>query len=470
MRPALLPLLASLLLTAEVSTAQQRPESLIDRYHEQEREAFEHFERRDWPNALAAFERQIALFAENPRPYYNIACVHALQGDAARASAWLEIAIGHGWRDDAHMAKDPDLDRIRGSAEYARAFVRLMQARAEDPDPLPRTLVGGGGRSAESARSIVVASEIEERIYGDVDLPFDEGRIRRRLFPLYDYRMALLGRYLDENGDARDADVAARERVRTALLYLSRADRESANDAPLIEAAARLAVAAAEQFVRRCPGSPRLPEVLFWRARAETMLGRDATPLLTTVAADHPDTEWCPRALVELCALLAEGGDRDALARAYDDLDARFGEVEWVALLMRSQLSKARLLARGLPGGVVTEGGAPSRLPRAGAGLTAYLFVSPRIEECAAAVAALRHPALRLVVLSTDGEEESPDATVAAWLRANASGLDTVARAGEVARRCWLDRLPTVIVADATGRVRWVDPTPEELASLPKGG
>ncbi len=459
-----------LLLPMAIATAQQRNASLADRYREQEWRAFEFFERRDWPNALAAFEAQIALFAENPRPYYNIACCYALQGDVARASTWLEIAIGHGWRDLAHMTKDQDLDAIRESAEYARTVVRLLQARAEDPDPLPNPLIPARAASAESARSILVASEIQERFTREEDLPHDEGRIRRRLFPVYDSRMGLLGRYLDENGDARDADLAARERVRTALLYLSRADQESENDAPLIEAAARLAVSAAEGFVRLCPGSPRLPEVLFWRARAETLLGEDATALLATIAADHPDSEWSPRARIELCARLAESGDREALAHAYGALERRCGEVDWVQRLMQAQLAKARLLVHGLPEGFSLGDGGAARIPRAAGGLTAYLFISPLVEGCAAAVAPLRRPGLRLVVLNVDDAEESPDATVASWFREHAGGLDTVARAGELARRCWLDRLPTVIVAEASGRVVWVDPTPEQLASVAEGG
>lgn len=459
-----------LLLPFATATAQQQAAPLADRYREQEGRAFEFFERRDWPNALAAFEAQIALFADNPRPYYNIACIHALQGDAARASTWLEIAIGHGWRDLAHMAKDPDLDAIRDSAGYARTVVRLLQARAEDPDPLPTPGMAARAAPAASARSILVASEIEEQIYRELDLPYDEGRVRRRLFPIYDKRMATLARYLADNGDARDADVAARERVRTALLYLSRAEVGEERDAPLVEAAARLAIATAEEFVRRCPGSPRLPEVLFWRARAELLLGQDAIPLLRTVAADHPDSEWSPRARVELCAQLAERADREALAHEYGELERGCGALPWVEELMHARLAKARLLVHGLPEGFSLHDGGAARIPRAAGGLTAYLFVSPHVPECAAAVAPLRRPGLRLVVLNVDDEAQSPDAMVASWFREHAAGLDTVARAGELARRCRFDRLPAVIVAEASGRVLWVDPTAEQLASIAEGG
>ncbi|MHC4955860.1 MAG: tetratricopeptide repeat protein, partial [Planctomycetota bacterium] len=89
-----------LLVLASSAAAQkaQIQATLGEQFLAQERAAFTLYEKKAWPDAVAAFEKQIALYADNPRPYYNIACVYALQGHADRAAVWLKLSIDHGWR------------------------------------------------------------------------------------------------------------------------------------------------------------------------------------------------------------------------------------------------------------------------------------------------------------------------------------------------------------------------------------
>ncbi|MGH7162137.1 MAG: TPR end-of-group domain-containing protein, partial [Planctomycetota bacterium] len=134
MRAAALALLLAAAVAAEEAADVER--AFLDR----EREAFAHYNRRDWTRAVAAFESQIAVYAGNPRPYYNIACCYALQGDAERAGTWLTLAVLHGWRDREHLAQDPDFAAVRDSRAYADCLARLDSALAADPDPLPRDL------------------------------------------------------------------------------------------------------------------------------------------------------------------------------------------------------------------------------------------------------------------------------------------------------------------------------------------
>ncbi|MBA4374154.1 MAG: hypothetical protein C0402_14990 [Thermodesulfovibrio sp.] len=68
--------------------------------------------------ALADYEKVIALQPLNPSPYYNIACLRALENNAVEACRWLEQSLEKGYRDLEHIRKDPDLDSIRTASCY----------------------------------------------------------------------------------------------------------------------------------------------------------------------------------------------------------------------------------------------------------------------------------------------------------------------------------------------------------------
>ncbi|MHC4819231.1 MAG: TPR end-of-group domain-containing protein, partial [Planctomycetota bacterium] len=197
----------ALLLLAGGAAAQDA--TLAERFLRQEQAAFVHFGKKEWPQAIAAFEQQLAIFSGNPRPYYNIACCYALQGEAERAATWLRLSIANGWRDAAHLGKDPDFDGVRRSQPFRKCLVELKRARRQDPAALPRRIRPELVAGAASAQAILPDSlRAENQLQSQQDL-LGEHQYRKQLFQIYDIRMARLTRYLAENGDAPDADEAA---------------------------------------------------------------------------------------------------------------------------------------------------------------------------------------------------------------------------------------------------------------------
>ena len=304
-----------------------------DAFLEQERVAFEHFERADWSAAIAAFERQIAIFEDNPRPYYNIACAHARQGNAERAATWLQLSIRHGWRNVKHLDGDSDLDGVRSSAEFKRVRAQLDDLSPIRPHRLPIS-------SAPSASSVarILADGILERVRLDVDPRlWEPDQIRARMFAHFDRQMARLARYIGENGDARDAHVAGRERVRLASLYRLGAEEIGTTYV-------RLTV---EEFIERWPNSPYLFEVRLWGAVVEPGFAA-----LRQLVADAPRGDAGARALAELCLR-----DRAARAPLYHQFVERYGDTVVGQELVRRTLWRVRLEVDGLPDGLQFEPG-----------------------------------------------------------------------------------------------------------------
>jgi hypothetical protein len=217
-----------LLLFASAAHAQDSI-SLADRFGRQEAKAFTHYRAKAWDLAIAAFEKQIAIYSANPNPYYNVACCYALRGDAERAATWLKLAINHGWRDLRHLQRDPDFKSVRETQPFKGCILLLRRTLLEDPDPLPRRLSPSSVPAASSAEIVLqTTGEIVRAVERQGDL-LAESQSRRRLFRAYDRRMAMLTRYLMENGDAKDADLAALARVETARRYLG-TERSRADD------------------------------------------------------------------------------------------------------------------------------------------------------------------------------------------------------------------------------------------------
>jgi tetratricopeptide (TPR) repeat protein len=348
-------LLPTLLALATAAAAQ---DDRAERFVAQEREAFGHFEQERWAEAIAAFEAQIAIFADNPRPYYNIACAYARQGNAARAATWLRLSIARGWRDAEHLAQDSDFAAVRDDAAFKACLDLLAQARRADPDPLPRRVAPESVPAAQAVGFILAASYIEERALQATEPLLGAHDYRKRLFRLYDERMATLARYIAENGDARDAHEAARARVDTAARYLETATTDSAADRSLRTLAARYVLATAAEFLRGYPGSPLLSHVLLLRAHALRKLGRTtaAEEALRVVIADHPGGDNATRARLQLCILLADAGRTDDLRKTFKPLRSEADVNPAIAQALRGpEMLRARLLAEGLPRGVVAK-------------------------------------------------------------------------------------------------------------------
>jgi len=310
---------------------------VADRFVAQEVRAFEHYTVKDYAAAIVAFEKQIAIYPASPRPYYNIACCYALTGDAERAATWLELAVRHGWRNAEHLDADSDFQGVCESD----AFRRARKLLDELPPLLPRRLSTATVPAAGSVTRILA-----EGILAQAQLELDErllepAQVDARLFALYDRQMARLARYIEENGDARDAHLAGRERVRIASLY-----RVGAKPGSKLDTVARTYVRlTAEEFTERWPTSPYLFEIRFWRAAAE-----GDTTALRQLIIDAPRGAVAARVMAEL--MLRDPATRPTL---YPRFLRRYRKTDVGALLLATRLWKIRLQQEGLPDGLEFE-------------------------------------------------------------------------------------------------------------------
>jgi predicted esterase len=100
----------------------------------------------DWPRALRAGERLVALTPDNSAMHYNMACALALSGDAERAAASLIRAGETGFSYITTFRTDPDLASVRELPAHARALELVLanherefaefRERADATDPL----------------------------------------------------------------------------------------------------------------------------------------------------------------------------------------------------------------------------------------------------------------------------------------------------------------------------------------------
>ncbi len=77
---------------------------------------------REFPEAEGALRRAIEI-SKTPAviAMYNMACLEALRGNESESLAWLDRAIESGLDRTEKITSDPDLDSIRGTAQYERA-------------------------------------------------------------------------------------------------------------------------------------------------------------------------------------------------------------------------------------------------------------------------------------------------------------------------------------------------------------
>ncbi len=292
-------LLTMCLLLAGAARAQDAAATTVERFRKQEEAAFEAYNREAWDEAIAAFEKQIAIFSDNPRPYYNIACCYGLQSDGERAATWLRVAVQRGWRDLKHVKRDLDLDLVRQHKDFKDAVAFLRRVKESDPEPVPRPVAAVDSEPAASFQDAILEETFEEEALRRQRPLLEPGQWRRRIFPVLDRQLGRLTRYLIENGDARDAARAAHARVQTAMRYLIGTTVE---DGDLREVAAKLVLRMAREFLFGWPGTPELADVLVWRGYARNVLGdtKDARSDWTTVVKDHPGTSAAMRATRQL--------------------------------------------------------------------------------------------------------------------------------------------------------------------------
>ncbi len=89
---------------------------------------------RRYRRGLELDRRLVARDPGEPLFRYNLACSLSLTGDLQAACDELLLAIDCGYRDFAHMERDPDLRRLRGDPRFHRVREHAARATRRDPE------------------------------------------------------------------------------------------------------------------------------------------------------------------------------------------------------------------------------------------------------------------------------------------------------------------------------------------------
>jgi hypothetical protein len=83
------------------------------------------FAKNEARRAALSLEIATALKPESAGAWYDLACARARYGESRRALEALRTAIDRGFREAELLAKDPDLDSLRGLDEFREIARRL---------------------------------------------------------------------------------------------------------------------------------------------------------------------------------------------------------------------------------------------------------------------------------------------------------------------------------------------------------
>jgi len=129
----------------------------------------------DLDRAMRVHLKAATFDSTRPIAMYNVACVHAMQGNADAAFASLEESIAAGFNDPNQFGSDSDLNNLHGDPRWARMMDRLSgrtaQAEAVAPAPAPAPV------AAPKAKQLDLAKVAPERQFdfwiGDWELYID---------------------------------------------------------------------------------------------------------------------------------------------------------------------------------------------------------------------------------------------------------------------------------------------------------
>ncbi len=86
-----------------------------------------HLYQKRYADAEREFKLALEFSSENPKRFYNLACMYSVKGDKSQSMQWLEKALEKGFNEFVLLKYNPDLRTIRGTQEYEallRKYVR----------------------------------------------------------------------------------------------------------------------------------------------------------------------------------------------------------------------------------------------------------------------------------------------------------------------------------------------------------
>jgi tetratricopeptide (TPR) repeat protein len=93
--------------------------------------AWKVYEQQDYKQGLELVEKAQAIAPSDSRVLYYLACFHALLGNDDKALGFLQQAVDGGFYCPRHIAKDPDLESIRGDQRYEVALAQAKKQAAK---------------------------------------------------------------------------------------------------------------------------------------------------------------------------------------------------------------------------------------------------------------------------------------------------------------------------------------------------
>jgi len=80
---------------------------------------------KDYRGAVAEYQKIVAADPNDMRALYNMACMHSLLNEKAKAVEFLKKAVEAGWMNSQHIESDSDLNNIRDDAAYKEILKKL---------------------------------------------------------------------------------------------------------------------------------------------------------------------------------------------------------------------------------------------------------------------------------------------------------------------------------------------------------
>jgi hypothetical protein len=145
-------------------------------------EGNELMKKKEYVQALEKYEAILLSQPANAPVLYNAACAHALAGDKVKALERLRKSVEEGFVSFVHIARDPDLDSLRGEAAYKKLFARKDEYQEQASERAVRLITENLARQKISTKAYKSVYDGERRfvyLYASSDDAF--AQVRRGL-------------------------------------------------------------------------------------------------------------------------------------------------------------------------------------------------------------------------------------------------------------------------------------------------
>lgn len=120
-------------LEAASETGEKGEIKITGDFRELRRELKKHYRRANYKKAMKLARRMHEQRPNDLDTLYNLACLHCLLGQKAKAYAWLQKAVDAGYGDEKHLLNDWDFKTIRSEDRF-RKIIKYIREGNEDEE------------------------------------------------------------------------------------------------------------------------------------------------------------------------------------------------------------------------------------------------------------------------------------------------------------------------------------------------